>query len=45
MMKKRVKSLALSVVLKLLAVFLLQENQVAEAADNLLLLEKRHPDY
>jgi len=44
-MKKRVKSLALSVVLTLLAVFLLQENKVAEAADNLLLLEKRHPDY
>ena len=44
-MNKRITSLLLSVVLVLLTVFLLQDNRVVEAADNLVLLEKRHPGY
>jgi len=44
-MNKRITSLLLSVVLVLLAVFVLHNEKVVEAADNMVLLEKRHPGY
>lgn len=44
-MNKRITSLLLSVVLVLLAVFLLRNEKVVDAADDLVLLEKRHPGY
>lgn len=44
-MKKRILSLIASIVLILVAVIGLQNEKVVEAADNLVLLEKRHPGY
>ena len=44
-MKRKIMSLALSVVLILLSVLLLNNEKVVEAADNFVLLEKRHPGY
>lgn len=44
-MKKRILSLIASVVLILVAVIGLQNEKVVETADDLVLLEKRHPDY
>ena len=43
--KKRITSLVLSVVLVLLAVFILRNEKVVDAADNMALLENRHPGY
>lgn len=44
-MKRKITSLLLSVVFVLLAVFALHDNRVVEAADSVVLLEKRHPIY
>ena len=44
-MGKRITSLLLSVVLVLLTVFLLRNEKVVNAADDLVLLENRHPGY
>ena len=44
-MKKRILSLIASIVLILVAVIGLQNEKVVEAADDLVLLEKRHPGY
>ena len=44
-MKKKIASLALSVTLVCITILGLQNSKVVEAADNLILLEKRHPGY
>lgn len=44
-MRRKITSLLLSVALVLLAVFFLNNEKVVDAADDMVLLEKRHPGY
>lgn len=44
-MNKRILSVVMSVLLTVIAILFLQNEKVVDAADNLVLLEKRHPGY
>lgn len=44
-MNKRIMSVVMSVLLTVVAILFLQNEKVVDAADNLVLLEKKHPGY